>query len=172
MSECLGVKSWRVQWIYSLTQSSWALCAISVLYSMWCGLRCSLCARIHVATRAVTRVLGGAAAAAGASPPPPCARVCANSGPPAHFTRTQTSKAVWINPACRAAPHAIRNFTSLLLQPHQTYTAIHIEMNRWSFAMHRITIPHSEEIKLQKSEMHRGVCRWRCWWSGRLLFLY
>lgn len=59
--------------------------------------------------------------------------VCVNSGPPAHFTHRQTSKAVWINPACRAALHAIRNFTSLPLQQHQTYIPIHIEMNRWEF---------------------------------------
>lgn len=50
-----------------------------------------------------------------------------------------------------AALHAIRNFTSLPLQRHQTYMPIHIEMNRWSFAMQRIAILHWEKIKLQKS---------------------
>lgn len=87
--------------------------------------------------------------------------VCVNSGPPAHFTHRQTSKAVWINPACRSALHAIRNFTSLPLQQHQTYMPIHIEMNRWSFAMHRIAILHWEKIKLQKSrDIFGSVCRW------------
>lgn len=60
-----------------------------------------------------------------------------------------------------AALHAIRNFTSLPLQQHQTYMPIHIEMNRWSFAMHRIAILHWEKIKLQKSRDTFGsVCRW------------
>lgn len=86
--------------------------------------------------------------------------VCVNSGPPAHFTHRQTSKAVCINPACRAALHAIRNFTSLLLRQHRTYMAIHIEMNRWSSAMQRITIIRREQIKLQKSrDTLRSVCR-------------
>ncbi len=62
-----------------------------------------------------------------------------------------------------AALHAIRNFTSLPLQQHQTYKPIHIEMNRWSFAMHRIAILHWEKIKLQKSRDTFGsVCRWLC----------
>lgn len=72
----------------------------------------------------------------------------ANSGPPAHFTRRQTSKGAGINPACRGrSPPAISHLRPL--RRRQTCTApIHIEMNRWSCATCRPA--PGEEIETSK----------------------
>lgn len=102
-----------------------------------------------------------------------CILVCAcvNSGPTAHFTHRQTSKRSELTLRVEATLHAIRNFTSLSLQQHQTFIPIHIEMNRRSSAMQRITILGWGKIKTSKGG--RYIWNWsrflrlRVWLQGK-----
>lgn len=87
------------------------------------------------------------------------ASACVNSRPAAHFTHRQTSKAVWINPACRGHSACHSQFHISVAPAAPNVHGHSYWNNKWSFAMHRIAILRCGKIKLQKSrDVYGSVC--------------
>lgn len=98
----------------------------------------------------------------------PCMYVLAcvwvNPGPPAHFTRRQTSKAFWINPACRgrSACHPQFHISAAPAAPNLHAHSYWNEQMEFCHAANRH--PSLRKDKTSKERRYIGICFSR-WWG-------
>lgn len=84
--------------------------------------------------------------------------LCVNSRPPAHFTHRQTSKAVWINPACRgrSACHPQFHISATPAAPNLHAHSYWNEQMEFCHAANRH--PSLREDKTSKEPRCIGIC--------------
>lgn len=90
--------------------------------------------------------------------------VWVNPGPPAHFTRRQTSKAFWINPACRgrSACHPQFHISAAPAAPNLDAHSYWNEQMEFCHAANRH--PSLRKDKTSKERRYIGICFSR-WWG-------
>lgn len=146
-------------------QSFW-WCFGAVEYAIWADWL--LCGWIHVPTSVVPPVFLSLFLGVMSMRVRPCMYVLAcvwvNPGPPAHFTRRQTSKAFWINPACwgRSACHPQFHISAAPAAPNLDAHSYWNEQMEFCHAANRH--PSLRKDKTSKERRYIGICFSR-WWG-------